>query len=1594
MLLPVSRSDATRWVRAFGLAAVVALAFSGPVTAATLKHSFRFDSGRIQLDGPADARGVEVAGWARTWEQGAPEIPYETLTFLVPQGARLVGLRAQASGEVVVATASRLRAAAPMVNDDGAWLTPRAAKAIDPTAATAAAGSYPPALAEFSGQGALHGYQLLSVRVYPLRWDAAAGTLRAAERIDLEIDTAPGGAPPVQRERYSPAIEALARRTLERMVANPQALDGYGRRIGVRVEADAGGFQPTDAPSLEGSPVDYVIVTTNALQPNWQAFADWKTRRGIPTVIRTTEWIQANYRQGSDLQETIRTFIRDAYAKWGVQYVLLAGDTDVLPARYGFSAFGEPTQQSIPTDTYFQCLDGNWNKDGDALWGESAVDVMDPGDSTDFYAEVFVGRAPVSTPAEIANLVGKILAYENPTETAYQHKALFLGEVLFPVDWMPPQSISMDGASFCEEMIGYLSPCNVPTRLYENYTAFPGAIQLTLDNAIAQMNTGFGFVNHIGHGYRYNMSCGDRSFQNFNALALTNASKRFVLYMLNCTASAFDFPCLAEAFLDATNGGAVGVLGASRAAYALPSRNYNRGFMQAVHQDSIINLGAAFVASRLAQTPNAWFDTADHYSHLLYTYLGCPEMVMHTCNPGTTVATHVPSIGLGTTNVSVHVTVGGVARQGARVCLQKGTEEYEWGLTDAGGDVVLAFRAENAGSAQITVSGQNMTTYLGTISVTNGGGAYVSTQTLTLDDNLSGASNGNSDGVLDAGETIELSASFLNSGNASATTPSGVLRVPTVWATVGDSTYSLATIGAGGTASFSNAVRFTVPANAPDGTVLPLTFLTTAGSTWTDVVNRVVHAPVMQLTRLDIDDFAPGGNGDGIIQAGETFDLLAYYKNYGTGAADGVTGTLLSADPQITILNGAVAYGRINAMQETSGATRFRVQETTLDANPLTLVLTDNRGRTLLSTITLRGPAAPATPALDSSTGANVVVVQWPPSVDADLAGYHVYRATAPGGPWTRATVDRLARVAYFRNTGLAPSTLYYFHTTAVDSSGNESSPSAVSSINTNPAQLNGWPIGLGAESSCSPAIGDITGDGSKEIVAGNDHLYAWNNNGIELRDDDGDPQTWGVFAEEVKIVTGAVALGELSRTSPGFEVFVTSWEDSNRTFAVAGDGAMLPGWPQMPDPGSPQKGYWGDSAAMDVDGDGLAEVWAPAKNGNLYAWHADGTPLGGSPAFKTGLGTYMRCSPTFANLDSDPYKEIVYGSPTGVLHIWNHDGSNYGSFPKSPGTAAFVNTAIGDVNNDGILDVVFLTEGGAVNVYNTKTGNQLSGFPVALPIKSNPKCPSPALADFNFDGFLEIVVAFNHVTASQSQVRVLNHLGQTLPGWPIVPGGFTSESSPIVADVSGDGVPDILFGNEGGLLYGWSWTGQNLAGFPLTVGDFIRSTPYANDVDGDGGIDVVLMGWNKNFYIWDFPAPFNAAAAQWPTLKHDQSRSGLYGYRIDQPTDSGGDDDPVTQRVPAVAFLAQNRPNPFNPATHIDYGIPADAGTVAVRLDIFDVNGRRVRALVRGLQGPGTHAALWDGRNDSGHKVQSGVYFYRLQAGDQTLTRKMMLVK
>jgi subtilisin family serine protease len=100
--------------------------------------------------------------------------------------------------------------------------------------------------------------------------------------------------------------------------------------------------------------------------------------------------------------------------------------------------------------------------------------------------------------------------------------------------------------------------------------------------------------------------------------------------------------------------------------------------------------------------------------------------------------------------------------------------------------------------------------------------------------------------------------------------------------------------------------------------------------------------------------------------------------------------------------------------------------------------------------------------------------------------------------------------------------------------------------------------------------------------------------------------------------------------------------------------------------------------------------------------------------------------------------------------------------------------------------------------------------------------------------------------------------------------------------------------------------------------------------------------------------------------------------------------DEPAAS-APAVFSLAQNQPNPFNPTTAIAFTLPA-AGEVSLR--VLDVHGRLVRTLADGRHAAGEHVVSWDGCDERGRPVPSGVYLYRLAANGATTTRRMTLLK
>jgi hypothetical protein len=179
------------------------------------------------------------------------------------------------------------------------------------------------------------------------------------------------------------------------------------------------------------------------------------------------------------------------------------------------------------------------------------------------------------------------------------------------------------------------------------------------------------------------------------------------------------------------------------------------------------------------------------------------------------------------------------------------------------------------------------------------------------------------------------------------------------------------------------------------------------------------------------------------------------------------------------------------------------------------------------------------------------------------------------------------------------------------------------------------------------------------------------------------------------------------------------------------------------------------------------------------------------------------------------------------------------------------------------------------------------------------------------------------------------------------------------VVDVSPDGGDSwVRIETDGKSDQRWRFVERNLADFiPLT--SQVRFRFIASD---EGYVSVIEAG------VDDFSL-----------VTYEEIATGIAG---DVPRSS------------SRAVLARNVPNPFNPSTRIAYTIPEGAGALPVSLRVYDLSGRLVRVLADGPEGPGTRAATWDGLDERGRSVSSGVYFYRLRWNGQEETKRMVLLK
>jgi hypothetical protein len=136
---------------------------------------------------------------------------------------------------------------------------------------------------------------------------------------------------------------------------------------------------------------------------------------------------------------------------------------------------------------------------------------------------------------------------------------------------------------------------------------------------------------------------------------------------------------------------------------------------------------------------------------------------------------------------------------------------------------------------------------------------------------------------------------------------------------------------------------------------------------------------------------------------------------------------------------------------------------------------------------------------------------------------------------------------------------------------------------------------------------------------------------------------------------------------------------------------------------------------------------------------------------------------------------------------------------------------------------------------------------------------------------------------------------------------------------------------------------------------------------------------------VFNLGAAHSSSAIEWGQFGHDPQHTSNY----ETPIVVGVP--PQSAPAPAAFRLTQNAPNPFRPPTRIGFELGARG---QVRLAIYAVDGRLVRTLIDRIEGAGMHEATWDGRDGRGFEQPAGVYFYRLEAGERTAAKKLLLVR
>jgi hypothetical protein len=401
----------------------------------------------------------------------------------------------------------------------------------------------------------------------------------------------------------------------------------------------------------------------------------------------------------------------------------------------------------------------------------------------------------------------------------------------------------------------------------------------------------------------------------------------------------------------------------------------------------------------------------------------------------------------------------------------------------------------------------------------------------------------------------------------------------------------------------------------------------------------------------------------------------------------------------------------------------------------------------------------------------------------------------------------------------------------------------------------------------------------------------------------------------------------------------------------------------------------WGD---YDLDGDLDLLLVGSTGSGRISRIYRNNA--GSFSDIEAGLVGVGPGAVAWGDYDSDGDLDILMAGQADfyIAKVYSNDGD--GTFTDVRADLQGVTNCTaswGDYDNDGDLDILLAGESGVGYISRVYNNDEGLFADIGAGLTGVYICAA-AWGDYNSDGRLDILLTGR--TDAIPVARIYRNNTPTANTRPTAPGGLSAQVVGDRATFSWNASSDDQMPDARGLSY-------NLRVGTKPGGGEICSPMAANDSTSLGCRRVVQLGNAQQQTSWTVTLP-PVGSCYWSVQAVDGAfLGGPFAAEQDFSLPTGVQETPL----PTEYVLRANVPNPFNPATKITFALPQ---TGRVKLAIFDLTGRLVRVLVDGVRAAGNYEVPWNGTNDRGQQVPSGVYVCRMDAGSFRETRRMTLVK